>query len=290
MREMISSLCASDNDRPTGSKEDKEELPADQKDTEENSLSLESAEPEVLSQQEDETPSSEETETLDLVVSYKREKLNVSLPAISTIKKLKETLETLTGNAFRFAPGVPRDMQKLTTKCSLRNEDATLKSLQISSGTKFLLIGSKPEQITEAVAGPPKGNKLDVPKMTSIHLCDQTPHAKILEKGKPDDVMVGIKDFKDTLPLQPITGMLNKYGRKTRLSFKLDIDELWISTKERTEKIQMNRIRSVVAEPIDGHEDYYIMGLQLGTTEASRYWLYWVPAQFVDAIKKTILN
>ncbi|CDW57295.1 hypothetical protein TTRE_0000558601 [Trichuris trichiura] len=116
------------------------------------------------------------------------------------------------------------------------------------------------------------------------------PHAKILEKGKPDDVMVGIKDFKDTLPLQPITGMLNKYGRKTRLSFKLDIDELWISTKERTEKIQMNRIRSVVAEPIDGHEDYYIMGLQLGTTEASRYWLYWVPAQFVDAIKKTILN
>ncbi|PRD23045.1 UNVERIFIED_CONTAM: Ubiquitin domain-containing protein UBFD1 [Trichonephila clavipes] len=31
-------------------------------------------------------------------------------------------------------------------------------------------------------------------------------------------------------------------------------------------------------------------GIQLGTTEASRYWLYWVPAQYVDAIKDTILG
>lgn len=31
-------------------------------------------------------------------------------------------------------------------------------------------------------------------------------------------------------------------------------------------------------------------GLQLGPTEASRYWIYWVPAQYVEAIKDAILG
>ena len=31
-------------------------------------------------------------------------------------------------------------------------------------------------------------------------------------------------------------------------------------------------------------------GIQLGPTEASRYWIYWVPAQYVDAIKDSILG
>jgi hypothetical protein len=29
---------------------------------------------------------------------------------------------------------------------------------------------------------------------------------------------------------------------------------------------------------------------QLGPTEASRYWIYWVPAQYVDAIKDSVLG
>ncbi|KAG8274372.1 Ubiquitin domain-containing protein ubfd1 [Homalodisca vitripennis] len=32
------------------------------------------------------------------------------------------------------------------------------------------------------------------------------------------------------------------------------------------------------------------VGLQMGTTEASRYWVYWVPAQYVDSIKDAILG
>jgi len=31
-------------------------------------------------------------------------------------------------------------------------------------------------------------------------------------------------------------------------------------------------------------------GFQLGTTEASRYWVYWVPAQYVDSIKEAIFG
>lgn len=35
---------------------------------------------------------------------------------------------------------------------------------------------------------------------------------------------------------------------------------------------------------------FFLQGLQLGPTEASRYWLYWVPAQYIDAIKDAILG
>lgn len=53
--------------------------------------------------------------------------------------------------------------------------------------------------------------------------------------------------------------MLNKNGGKVRLTFKLELDQLWIGTKDRTEKISMNSIKTIVSEPIEGHEEYHIM-------------------------------
>jgi len=53
--------------------------------------------------------------------------------------------------------------------------------------------------------------------------------------------------------------MLNKHGGKVRLTFKLEVDQLWIGTKERTQKVAMNTIRQVVSEPIEGHEEYHIV-------------------------------
>ena len=70
----------------------------------------------------------------------------------------------------------------------------------------------------------------------------------------------------------------------------MELDQLWLGTKERTEKLPMNSIKAVVSEPIKGQEEYHIMALQLGPTEASRYFIYWVPAQYVDAIKDAILG
>jgi hypothetical protein len=53
--------------------------------------------------------------------------------------------------------------------------------------------------------------------------------------------------------------MLNKSGGKVRLTFKMEQDQVWIGTKERTDKIPMNTIKGVVSEPIEGHEEYHIM-------------------------------
>lgn len=39
----------------------------------------------------------------------------------------------------------------------------------------------------------------------------------------------------------------------------MEQDQVWIGTKERTDKIPMNTIKSVVSEPIEGHEEYHVM-------------------------------
>jgi hypothetical protein len=38
------------------------------------------------------------------------------------------------------------------------------------------------------------------------------------------------------------------------------------------------------------HNVPYSVALQLGPTEASRYFIYWVPAQYVDSIKDAVLG
>lgn len=53
--------------------------------------------------------------------------------------------------------------------------------------------------------------------------------------------------------------MLNKHGGKVRLTFKLENDQLWLSTKERTEKLPMGSIKNIVSEPIEEHDEYHIM-------------------------------
>lgn len=52
-------------------------------------------------------------------------------------------------------------------------------------------------------------------------------HSKVLEKGKPDDAMPGVKGSKSPLPPAPLSGMLNKHGGKVRLTFKMELDQLW---------------------------------------------------------------
>ncbi len=43
--------------------------------------------------------------------------------------------------------------------------------------------------------------------------------------------------------------------------------------------IKLTLFQTVVSEAIEGHEEYSMVALQLGPTEASRYWIYWVPNQ-----------
>jgi len=65
--------------------------------------------------------------------------------------------------------------------------------------------------------------------------------------------------LKEPLPQVPLYGMVNKSGDKVRLTFKLEMDQLWVGTKQRTQKINMSSIRAVVSETIEGHEQFSIV-------------------------------
>lgn len=218
-----------------------------------------------------------------LVVMYNKRRYDVQVALSSKMSSLKEELQRLTG--------VPSAMQKLIYKGAPKSDDdKSLRDLNLSANMKLMLVGSTLDDVLNLEVPTPEQLKEDTPQATKEPICKQKLHQKVVEKGVPEDAIPGIRNVKDSLPAAPLSGMLNKSGGKVRLTFKLELDQVWIGTKERTEKINMSSVKQVISEAIEGHEEYHIMALQLGTTEASRYWIYWVPAQYVDAIKDTILG
>ncbi|XP_037094040.1 ubiquitin domain-containing protein UBFD1-like [Pollicipes pollicipes] len=182
-------------------------------------------------------------------------------------------------------------MQKVMIK-GLARDDKTLRELGVASGAKVMVVGSTLNDVLSVAKPEAKSSKEEAKaeEPDKEKLCEMKQHKKILDKGKPDDVMPGNRNINEPLPPTPLSGMLNRTGGKVRLTFKLESDQLWIGTKERTEKVSMSSVKAIVSEPIVDHEDYHIMGVQLGPTEASRYWVYWVPAQYVSAIKDIVLG
>ncbi|XP_072838899.2 ubiquitin domain-containing protein UBFD1 [Pogona vitticeps] len=223
-----------------------------------------------------------EKELVELKVIWNKNKYDLKFPLDSTGADLKQKIHSLTG--------LPPAMQKVMYK-GLLPEEKTLREIKVISGAKIMVVGSTINDVL-AVNTPKDAVQQEVKSEETKKepLCRQKQHRKVLDKGKPDDVMPSVKGVQERLPTVPLSGMYNKSGGKVRLTFKLEQDQLWIGTKERTEKLPMGSIKNVVSEPIEGHEDYHMMAFQLGPTEASYYWVYWVPIQYVDAIKDTVLG
>ncbi|XP_034987572.1 ubiquitin domain-containing protein UBFD1 isoform X1 [Zootoca vivipara] len=221
-------------------------------------------------------------ELVELKVIWNKNKYDLKFPLDNTGADLKQKIHSLTG--------LPPAMQKVMFK-GLLPEDKTLREIKVINGAKIMVVGSTINDVL-AVNTPKDAAQQEVKSEETKKepLCRQKQHRKVLDKGKPEDVMPSVKGAQERLPTVPLSGMYNKSGGKVRLTFKLEQDQLWIGTKERTEKLPMGSIKNVVSEPIEGHEDYHMMAFQLGPTEASYYWVYWVPTQYVDAIKDTVLG
>ncbi|KAI1291855.1 Ubiquitin domain-containing protein UBFD1 [Halotydeus destructor] len=242
-----------------------------------------------VSQLPDEKDSNENVpsnkETIDFKVIYNKEKYDVTFPVDDTVSCLKQHIEKLTR--------VPAAMQKLLYK-GMAKDDNTLRECSLPVGAKIMVMGST---LTDVLSvSKPQNVEVAASSITTEGLTEkesmsqQKIHKKIIDRGVPADAMPAWRNGKTPLPPEPLSGMVNKSGGKVRLTFKLEADQLWIGTKERTEKVSMQSIRAIVSEPIEGHEEYHLMAIQLGPTEASRYWVYWVPAQYVDAIKDMVLG
>ncbi|RZF43143.1 hypothetical protein LSTR_LSTR012563 [Laodelphax striatellus] len=223
------------------------------------------------------------SELVDLTIIYNKIKFEIKFCLDENVGQLKKHLQNVIN--------VPHSLQKVMIK-GLAKDERSLRELGVVKGAKIMVVGSKLEDVIAVSVPDPQEAADDKASAvaTKEPFCKQKIHRKVLDKGVPEDAMPGIINTKEALPPFPLSGMLNKAGGKVRLTFKLELDQLWIGTKERTDKIPMNSIKSIVSEPIQDFEEYHIMGLQLGTTEASRYWVYWVPAQYVESIKEAVLG
>merc|ERR1711915_528628 len=229
------------------------------------------------------TAEKENKEKVDFKVVFNKKKFDVTFDLDDTIGALKVHLADIID--------VPNTMQKVMIK-GLAKDEMTLRQVGVVRGSKVMVVGSTLNDVLEVAKKPTAQQLKEAAQEETVKeaWCEQKLHKKVLEKGKPDDAMPGLKNIKESLPTVPLSGMLNKTGGKVRLTFKMELDQLWLGTKERTEKLPMNSIKNVVSEPINGQEEYHIMALQLGPTEASRYFIYWVPAQSVDSIKDAIIG
>ncbi|CAF3831437.1 unnamed protein product [Adineta steineri] len=211
---------------------------------------------------------------ITLNIRYKTQTFSIECDLYDTLGHLKDKIDKLTD--------VEPQVQKLVNKSitSVKRDDTTtiLKDLNLTDGQTLLLVGATRSEVSttsgiQSTASSNKDSTDDYASGTTKKepLCKQTKHEKILKNGKPENVQVGIRNLNEELPLS-IEGlymsMLNQSGKKARLTFKLELDELWINTAETTKKIPMTQIRNVVDEPIEGHDGYSIVGFQTGTTES----------------------
>ncbi|XP_049494380.1 ubiquitin domain-containing protein UBFD1 isoform X1 [Panthera uncia] len=164
-------------------------------------------------------------ELVDLKIIWNKTKHDVKFPLDSTGSELKQKIHSITG--------LPPAMQKVMYK-GLVPEDKTLREIKVTSGAKIMVVGSTINDVL-AVNTPKDAAQQDAKAEENKKepLCRQKQHRKVLDKGKPEDVMPSVKGAQERLPTVPLSGMYNKSGGKVRLTFKLEQDQLWIGTKGR---------------------------------------------------------
>jgi len=219
---------------------------------------------------------------VELRVIFNKNPMPIKISLKRKVGDLKKIVEKSTN--------VTSSMMKVLVKGNAK-DDVTLESLGLTNGSKVLIIGTSLSDVMKVTQKPTEKELEEETEGVSSNepknWCSLPRHQKIIDKGIPDDVMPGISNCNDALPPYPISGMVGTRG-KVRLTFKLESDELWIGTKERTEKVSIGTIKAVISQPITGFEHYHIMAIQLGPTELSRFYIYWVPAQYVEAIKAAL--
>lgn len=223
---------------------------------------------------------------VEFKIQYGKQSADLKRAADSTVGELKAEVEKTLG--------IKPEMQKLMFKGLLKTDAATLQQVGIKNGSKVLLVGSS--QADVAQAKPQDANSAaptawDAPS-DDKPLSEQEPHAKVIAKGKPEDAMPGIKDKQQQFAegQNSIQAVLNSQGTKVRLTFKDDMQQIWIGSATSTQKVAYGSVRKIENWPISGQEEYSILALHLGTTTGSKYWLYYVPSQYVAAIKMRVIG
>ena len=194
-------------------------------------------------------------------VFFKKQKHRISFDVNSSVAALKQHLSSIVE--------LPIDLQKIMFKGQIVSDQSSLASCGLSSGSKVMLVGSTYQHLFNQ-----QWSAASV--VETKPLSQQEFHSKTVARGLPSSGK-----------------MLNSRGYAVRLGFYLESDVfMQITAKDhRTVKVRHHScVKSVYNEPIHGHEDYHILGIQLGRTQDMIYWIYWVPVHHVDIIKKAIFT
>ena len=96
-----------------------------------------------------------------------------------------------------------------------------------------------------------------------------------IKDGPPSGATPGLNGTHSSLPADGLKGILGHTGKPVRLTFKDELQQLVLSTSERTQKIQYGQIRDLSKEEeVEGHPGYCILSIQLGTNEKSKMYVY----------------
>lgn len=96
---------------------------------------------------------------MDFIVVYNKHKYDITFNSNKTVKELKAYLQGLIG--------VPENLQKVMFK-GLAKDDQTLKDLDVKSGAKVMVVGSKLDQV---LAVSSSGPQVNVMQYISIVFC-----------------------------------------------------------------------------------------------------------------------
>ncbi|KAG2484360.1 hypothetical protein HYH03_016779 [Edaphochlamys debaryana] len=222
-------------------------------------------------------------------ITYGKATSDVKRPFDSTVGDLKSKIEEQLG--------IPSKLQKLMSKgVALKDDGCTLRQAGIKEGAKLLLIGSAPAAVDAAKAAPAAAaaggtGDWDAPK-SEEPLQKQAQHAKVIAKGPPDGALPGIAGRQVPLDdkVLSIPGLLNSQGSKVRLTFKEELQQIWLGSDTSTQKVPYGSITKIESWPIEGNEAYSMLALTLGVGGTSRYWLYFFPSQYVAGLKIRILG
>ena len=158
----------------------------------------------------------------------------MNLKLFSTKKKYDINFglnDTICALKFHMADiiNVPNTMQKVMFK-GLAKDKMSLRQVGVVKGSKVMVVGSTLSDVLEMAKKPSAQEVKEAAQEEAVKetWAAQTAHKKVLDKGKPEDAMPGIKNMNENLSMVPLAGMLNKTGGKVMLISKLELDQVWL--------------------------------------------------------------
>ncbi|KAL3316410.1 Ubiquitin domain-containing protein ubfd1 [Cichlidogyrus casuarinus] len=239
-------------------------------------------------------------EEISFTLVHRKDKISFTLPKCTTIASFKDMVFEKTN--------IPAKYQKLICgTSSLDNDSLTFSEIKLqNTNGKIMLLGSIPEDIqkvqeSQKINSRSDEKKVNIQTNSSKKWFEEDMHKKVIENNQipEESASLAIDPYSQdsstealmlSLVDSPISGLLDKKGDKLRLTVKTDLGQLWLSTYERTNKVSLSTIKAVESQPIEKNKEFSLMYIQLGTTEKSRFFIYYVPTKICQPLKELLLQ